>query len=314
MWITVDGGTTNTRLCLMDGDSIVAKVKKRVGARNNTVGGRNTALYDAVRDGIAELTNADVTAVILSGMIGSEAGLANIPHIAAPAGIEELTAGIRRVDFPEISPLPFLFIPGVKTFVNPTEQELDDMDIMRGEETEIVGILSLSGMKSPMTVVLPGSHMKIANIDRNGKITSFRTSITGELTRAAAENTILAQTFGDTYPRIADTEWLQRGYAYAERHSISEALFKIRVSANFRKEATKEQLYAFLMGAILYGDIQSILSDRPSGVVVAGSDPYRSAIAVLLNGKVSVTVLSDTTSESAAAVGASKIASRYKVF
>ena len=57
MIIAIDGGTTNTRLTLIDSGRVIGRVKRRAGARDGDARG-NRALAEAVRDGIAELTES----------------------------------------------------------------------------------------------------------------------------------------------------------------------------------------------------------------------------------------------------------------
>lgn len=313
MIIAVDGGTTNTRLTLVNDRRAVDRIKCRVGVRDAIRSGQGT-LIEAVRDGIGELlgrnrlTVRDIRLAAFSGMIGSENGLYAIEHITAPAGIDELRRGSVRIRLPGIVDLPFLFIPGVKTFTDPLEKPLGELDIMRGEETELMGILSSLNISEQLTVLLPGSHMKIVDIDKDGRITAFRTSLSGELIRAAAENTILSQSLGDVYPKRADEDYLRQGYEYAERRGINEALFKIRVQANFIKKADAAQLYAFLMGAILRDDVRSVLDSGAETIVVGGSDPFRSALAALIGERAGrLIVLSDELAEQASALGAGLI-------
>ena len=310
MIISIDGGTTNTRLTLIENRRIVARVKRRVGARDRISGGN--LLREAVKDGIRELLNlnkldeTEIKLVALSGMIGSENGLAAIPHITAPAGLPELRRATVKMEFPDITPLPFVFIPGVKTFAN-SESDLSAMDIMRGEETEIVGILELLQPKLPAMIILPGSHYKYVDIDSSGKIAGFHTTLTGELVRAAAENTILHTALHDVYPISLDPDCLRDGYEYARCHGIGEALFKIRVSANFIGDRTPEQLYAFLTGVLLKDDIDFLSrSDKP--VYISGSNPHRAAIYTLLQDKTpNLVQLSDHDAEFCSAIGAELI-------
>lgn len=303
MIIAIDGGTTNTRLSLVSERKVLGRIKKRVGARN----GRDE-LSAAVREGISELlrqndlSERDIHLAALSGMIGSESGLCNIPHITAPAGVDELSRAVVNKKLPDITSIPTFFIPGIKTFSDPEAEVLDALDIMRGEETELVGLLSQPCMDGKLTVLLPGSHMKIVEVE-NRRIIAFRTSISGELSRAAAENTILKQSIGDAFPKLADIEYLRRGFEYAELHGINEALFKVRVQANFIGRATGEQLYSFLLGAILRDDVRSISESR-GRVVIAGSEPFRSALGALLG---DVFLVPDETADNAAAIGAELI-------
>ena len=310
MIIAIDGGTTNTRLTLIENRRIIARVKRRVGARDSVSGGDR--LREAVKDGIRELlyTNkldeTEIQLVALSGMIGSENGLAAIPHVTSPAGLPELRRATIRMSFPDITSLPLFFIPGVKTFAN-GETDLSAMDIMRGEETEIVGILGLQSPKLPALIIMPGSHFKYVDIDSSGKIAGFRTTLSGELIRAAAENTILQSSLRGVYPASLDPDCLRDGYEYARCHGIGEALFKIRVSVNFIGDRTPEQLYAFLTGVLLKDDIDFFSkSDNP--VYIAGSNPHRDALYSLLQDKAAdLARLCDHDAEFCSAIGAELI-------
>lgn len=304
MMIAIDGGTTNTRLTLVEDGVILDRIKKKVGARSGRPG-----LISAVREGISELTGKNpgaagrVAKIVLSGMIGSESGLREIPHIVAPAGVKELENSLVTVSMPEVTGLPLVFIPGVKTFSDPGTKPLRELDIMRGEETELCGILEKTGVKRA-TVILPGSHMKIVKTDGAGRIVSFRTTISGELSRAAAENTILSRSIKGVFPSHMDPEYLRLGFDYAAERGMSEALFKTRVQGNFLG-VDPERLYAFLLGAVLKDDVMSL---RPDGdpVVIAGSEPFRSALDTLIQGE--KIIIDDETSETAAALGAWLIA------
>ena len=66
-------------------------------------------------------------------------GLVNLPHITVPAGIDELHNSMEKVVLSEISNIPFCFIRGVKTECS----NLEDADMMRGEETEVMGIFQV---------------------------------------------------------------------------------------------------------------------------------------------------------------------------
>ncbi len=315
--LAVDGGTTNTRLTLVEGTRATARLKIKVGVRDTVLTGSNRKLREAVRDGMTALldgqglTFADLSAVAASGMITSENGLFDLAHITSPAGADELARGAAAVELPDVCPLPIRFIPGVKTFSDPFAHDLSELDVMRGEEAELVGLTALCGVKPPFCAIMPGSHMKIAELDEKGRIASFRTSITGELSRAAAENTILAQSLGGVFPKTFDLACLRAGRDYAAAHGLGEALFKVRVQANFLKNASAEQLYAFLCGAVMRDDVTSIAATPSKTILIAGSDPFRSGYAALLEdaGKTPI-VVSDETAEDAAAVGAAIIISR----
>ena len=312
MILTIDGGTTNTRLYHMDGGEILASKKLSLGIRDALCSEGKKKFFHAVSDAITELT-ADtlVEAVICSGMIGSENGLHNCPHIAAPVSFHELAEAMVPVSLPHIAPYPFLFIPGVKTFSVLPESSasfsmdlLSEMDIMRGEETELAGICSKLGIHGDHTFLLPGSHMKTIRLDHDGRIAAFHTSLTGELLNAVAEHSILKASIGQAYPEIANPVQLRRGYAFAQEYGVSRALFKVRILDVAVGGITEDELFAFLLGILLYDDVSRLIREnRP--VTVGGSDPFRDAFRILLtDGGICADEIPKEVSDCASAYGA----------
>ena len=57
MIITIDGGTTNTRISLTDGKDVLYTVKKNIGAKNTAISKSNKPLLDAVAEGISEASS-----------------------------------------------------------------------------------------------------------------------------------------------------------------------------------------------------------------------------------------------------------------
>lgn len=281
--ISVDGGTTNTRLVLIRDGSVLDSERLSVGARDS-VFNNNVSCAEALAGGISglcrnnRLAEKDIEAAVVSGMICSEHGLCEVPHISAPVNVASLAAAMRPMRFENISDIPFYLVPGVKTFSGPAE--LCDMDIMRGEETELYGILRKLNVRGGVTVVLPGSHCKIISVEENGELKRFSTTLSGELIRAAAEQTILRDGIRGAYPQSVDDVKLIEGFDYAAEHGLTEALFKVRILQKFRGYSPDE-LFAVLCGAILSQDVRAI-GNHGGEVLVGGSDPFRSALVCLL--------------------------------
>ena len=106
-YITIDGGTTNTRLSLVINGQSIDRIKCSVGARDG-----KAALETAVSDGITSLlenngmSSSDITAVIASGMITSELGLVALEHTLTPAGMAELKQTMYPIVMPSICDIP----------------------------------------------------------------------------------------------------------------------------------------------------------------------------------------------------------------
>lgn len=297
-YITVDGGTTNTRLTLVKNGRAADRIKCPVGARDG-----KAALEEAIREGIDALlknngtSDSDVTAVIASGMITSELGLVALEHTLTPAGMAELKQTMYPTVMPSICNIPFVFIRGVKTGAD----RLEDADMMRGEETEIMGLFMGEGV-----YVLPGSHSKAVKVDREGRITDFSTFMTGEMIAAIAGGTILKDAVD--LGCEADCEYLERGYLYARERGINEALFKVRVLKNLFG-ASKEQTYGFFMGAVLSGEIDRLLETGADRYVICGKRQLREPTARLLacHSDAEVIAVTDEQAEQATCRGAVRI-------
>ena len=149
--ITIDGGTTNTRCILWDDSkNKLFESKREVGVRNTAIDGNNLRLKSAVKECLDELLDKanisfnEVSLLIASGMITSDVGIIEVPHLIAPADLDLIANSTVSIELPEICPLPIHFIPGIK---NNDGSEIDfsnyeAMDIMRGEEVESLAIIN----------------------------------------------------------------------------------------------------------------------------------------------------------------------------
>ena len=298
--ITLDTGTTNTRAILWDPSGArAASASAGVGVRNTAIDGNTRKLSTGVHDVLesllrqAEIGYEKVEAIFASGMITSNVGLAEIPHLTAPAGAEELAAGVQEILLPDVCPKPICFIPGIKNFNGPiTLENFEQMDIMRGEETESVALIHRYGGDTPMLLVLPGSHMKFVAVDCQRRITGCLTSISGELLNSITMATILADAVGhqfvseDSY----DPQWVRLGARTAEHCGLGRACFSGRILSLFATE-DHSKIANFVLGACLASDIRAIANSTAlartldTRVVVAGKAPLQQAMAELLREK-----------------------------
>ena len=300
-YLTIDGGTTNTRLALAEDGKIADRIKIPAGAGNTERPAMCALLHDAIETMLARhsLSLDDITAILASGMITSEKGLREIPHTAAPAGAAELHAAMQAVPFPEICAKPITFISGVKMAGNTPETA----DIMRGEETELLGLMALTGMADQSCIcVLPGSHSKIIRAE-NGRILEFSTQMTGELMAATAKNTILRDAIDITRDET-EIDWLDAGYSYARTRGINEALFKVRVLKNLLGQEEKAR-FSFFLGAILQGEIDRILETNPQNIMIGGRSGFRIPMTQLLSRYTDAAIhpISDEQADAAAPLG-----------
>ncbi len=279
LYLAVDGGTTNTRVLLTNGETCFDKRCVEIGAGSEAVVRQTLPawLHDAFVALLAEqnASFSDLTAILAAGMITSENGLYCLPHLSLPADIHALHAGMKAVHFPKIAPIPIHFLPGLRTCGNTPLTT----DMMRGEECEFYGLCEK--ILPATVVVLPGSHSKRILTDANGSIADFTTLLTGEMLAALAHHTILRDAVNFGVQTVEETA-LWEGHLAQKAMGLHETLFKVRVLKNLYG-ADVQSVYSFFLGAVLSGEICRILSMPCRQILLGGRRELREAMYSLLS-------------------------------
>lgn len=290
--LCVDTGTTNTRVWLLHGDRVVARREAPVGARDTARDGHNGRLKDGLRAALNALLSErpdDVPTprlIAAAGMLTSAQGLLEVPHVLAPAGAAEIAAAARESSLPQVSYVPFLLIPGVRTVERPgAPTRTGAADVMRGEETLCVGLLR-QGLLAPGASLLNlGSHWKLVRIDAAGRIAWSLTSISGELIQAVRGHTVLASALPDGPLEEPDPAALAEGMEEARRSGLPRALFCVRLMELDGRSSPASRL-SFLVGAFIGTDLDGLRATGALGesapVVIAGGDKVGGAWAATL--------------------------------
>jgi 2-dehydro-3-deoxygalactonokinase len=199
--------------------------------------------------------------VIAAGMVGSSAGWTDLPYSPCPVGVEELADSVASVENGIVH-----IVPGVAIFG-------DTPNMMRGEETEIVGVLELHPeLAEESLLVLPGTHSKWVRVSR-GRIVDFSTCITGELFALLRDHSILGRAARDT-THVPDRATVEAAFArgvLAARGAtagIAPLLFSARAMVLARRVEPEASL-EYLSGLLIGDEIRAGLSGgaRPSALV-----------------------------------------------
>src|SRR5262249_17262918 len=121
--------------------------------------------------------------VLMCGMVGSKLGWTEAPYIDAPADLSEVARHLHPVPFDGNARI--VIVPGVSCL------EGGVPDVMRGEECQVMAVLAERRLRDA-TLLLPGTHSKWVRVE-GGKLSSFRTYMTGELYNALTSSGTLAQ-------------------------------------------------------------------------------------------------------------------------
>lgn len=341
--IALDGGTTNTRARLVDAQgTILASASRGVGVRDTAMAGstndRSADLKQAVRRVIADVIqtvrdrrligdqSAGPDAIVAAGMLSSDVGLWTVPHVVAPAGLDDVARNVRVASIPEIGDQPIHFIPGVRTAPAEGPDGWFEADLMRGEETETfgaitalesVGRLGSTGSTSPPAFVWPGSHTKLVELDQRQRIVRSSTSIAGELTQAVWNHTLLAASLPRDWPTTIDLDAADAGSRAVEQNGLGRAAFLVRI-AGVTERLNLDERASFWIGAVLAADAgflasHPILRNHPTRQVwIGGKQPLRGLLIRFLSRhhRGEVVAIDDELAETCSPRGASRIAAR----
>jgi 2-dehydro-3-deoxygalactonokinase len=298
MIITIDAGTTNSRIYLIDAKTteVIDMVKKHVGVKNTLINGSVDVLKHELSSGIAEITSRnqysikDISYIVAAGMITSNLGLLEVPHIPSPCTITDFSSASVVEVLPEFFNIPCIFIPGMKNSIPSDQQlspskELDRLDVMRGEEVETIGLIKQLDLKGKGILILPGSHTKYVLV-KDHEVLSCLSTLSGEMLYALQKDTILSSSIGKELVEVTDQDALIQGFKASQDNGLARALYQIRLLQLFEK-MDQNQRANFLVGSVLASDIHSLehlhKDLEPDWILVGGVNPLRESFIHLLH-------------------------------
>lgn len=316
-YITIDMGTTNTRIRCIKNKTILGEIKENIGVRETAFTGNTDKLKECLKIGIAKCiaisneTKENIDVILASGMITSNLGLLEIPHLEAPVSAKMLKENIKTKQFDDIINKPINFIPGVKNRTSENSEDfLSEIDMMRGEEAEVFGALQFAETNNSVIFISPGSHTKFVYVDKDNNITKCSTTLSGELLWAITKETILANSISSDLITSIDLEFIKKGINSVKTHGFSKTCFLVRIMDVFNK-STSNQLANFLMAALAYNDILSIQGDLKKdspNILIGGKDIlkdlYKAVLEITNYDMNKVNLLSSIEVEKSSAFGA----------
>lgn len=286
LFLALDVGTTHTRAWLVSGDAVLAERRAAVGVRDTAREGSNARLRAGLVEVIRSVEHESGRSglvIVASGMIGSPLGLCDVPHVDAPAGLDDLAAALQPVEALGVVDRPIWIVPGVRTRAAGDPAELDD--VMRGEETLCLGALACGMLEPGDTLVSIGSHWKRVRIDREGRVAGSRSSLGGEIVDAVKTTTVLAAGLPDAWPERLLHDAVASGVEAFARVGLPRALFELRLH-HLAVTDTPDERLAFLAGVVIGADLGDWpASQAPGRLVLSGASPIAEAWAAVLDGR-----------------------------
>lgn len=237
-WIAVDWGTSNLRVWAMGPKGILASASSDDGMGSLDRDGFEPALLRLIEPW---LTADRCVEIVACGMVGSRQGWFEAPYRATPCtALDPASLVTAPTHDPRIA---VRLIPGLK--------QVRHADVMRGEETQIAGVLALNpGFDG--VICLPGTHSKWVHVSA-GEVVSFQTYMTGELFALLSTQSVLRHGMtGNGWDEAAFDLALSDALSRPDR--IGAKLFALRAEgliAGLSPAAARSRLSGLLIGVEL---------------------------------------------------------------
>ena len=238
--IGIDWGTSSLRAYRLGADGAIVETREAPKGILSVAAGEFPQVLEQQIAGWRERP------IVMSGMVGSRQGWVEVPYVQCPAGPKEIASHLSRV-----SPDTWI-APGV-SFVD----ESGVPDVMRGEETQILGVLDQLG--DPSLVCLPGTHSKWVQV-REGKIAAIRTYFTGELFAVLRAHSLLGRMMAEG---AADEQAFAEGIdRSADEGGLLHHLFGVRTRGLFGELAPAASA-SYLSGLLIGHELRSMSAEKP---------------------------------------------------
>ena len=244
-YVAVDWGTSSFRLWLIGHDGGV--ISERRSGEGMTAAA-SVGFAAVLANHLEALSAPADLPVIVCGMAGARQGWVEAGYIDVPAALSTIPFAAARVPG---AAADIRILPGL------AQRDSAHPDVMRGEETQILGALADLSDGSSL-VCLPGTHSKWAQVT-DGKVTRFSTFMTGELFDAVTKHTVLSHS-------VANAEAVD-GSGGPFRKAITDVIRN--------PSAATSLLFAARSGMLLHGlsptEAKAVISGTLIGLEIAGA-------------------------------------------
>jgi 2-dehydro-3-deoxygalactonokinase len=301
LFLSCDWGTTSFRLRLVSlaERRVVGQLTEPAGvkainaqipeAERGSCAARAQAFAEFLRAKVEQLCGdqaipAAGLPIVISGMASSTVGWQEVPYATTPFPLDGSTLryAVLRLETAK-GALPVYLLSGLST----------NADIMRGEESEVLGLLALPEAREfadESIVLLPGTHSKHVFL-QHGAIVDFRTHMTGELLEVLATHSLLKVSVQWPLPSMrpvldtgtsAERAAFLAGVEMARERGLAAGLFRVRARSVLDRVPVAENGW-FLSGLLIGAELLDLVApamDIP--LVLAATEPHRTAYELAL--------------------------------
>ena len=253
--VAVDWGTSSLRAALLDNEGRPLQERSLPRGVLAVAPGEFPAVFEAA---CGDWMRSGARLALISGMAGSKQGWIEAPYCPCPAGFADVAAQLAWIQAGRVAVVPGLCC-----------EQQGVPDVMRGEETQVFGALSLLGRRDGL-LVLPGTHSKWVEVAA-GRIRAFATFMTGEFFALLRQHSILARTLPPGDGEL-DEAAFTRGIEQAiHSGNLLHAAFSARTLSLFDR-LPAAAMPSYLSGLVIGEELRSQQLALGEPVVVIGSE------------------------------------------
>ncbi len=268
-WIAVDWGTSTFRAYLVQNNEVSDTIETKDGMKFV-----KSHLFEQTLLTLIDrwLDNDKITEILASGMVGSKQGWEEAPYQKTPCNLKSLNYITPSLKDNRIS---------LKIFSGVCQ--INQPDVMRGEETQIAGFLN-ENPNFNGSICLPGTHSKWVEI-KNNNIVKFKTFMTGELFEIISKNSVLIHSV--KAEKIDKMELLKSVDEILQKPELfSNALFQLRADDLINSKGPtiyKSRLSGYLLAIELLGSMEFW---KNNDIILIGNQDLIEMYQFILNKKV----------------------------
>lgn len=278
--ISADWGTSAFRLYLFQvtTQKVIASIYSDQGVRSihelcdsDVSPEKEVVFKEVLADHLAQLARAakkdlDGLPVIISGMVGSSIGWQDLPYARLPVRTDGSDLVTKMMSVTEGFNHQVILVSGVSK---------GSEDIMRGEETQLVGLVNQLGTQD-CWFVFPGTHSKHVLVE-NGQITDFNTFMTGEMYQLMTEHSILKSSL--KYMDDFDEQAFVNGVRQGSKQRLLPSLFTLRA----QQVTSGDLVPSDRLSGLLIGNELAVFRNQKRPVYVCASKAIGNRYRIALN-------------------------------
>ena len=267
-FLSCDWGTTSFRLRWIFQGTVVQEYSDCAGckgiftATSDDPTARTDAFERQVRKALSTFRDLpSEIPLVISGMASSTIGWRELPYAPLPLYLDGTNLHVESLVWRQ---------PIVVSRTYLISGAACENEMMRGEETEAIGLLTSIASPTDGLLILPGTHSKQLSIS-SGQITRIQTFMTGELYELLTTYSVLRASVNICSAQDYDS--FCEGIDCVLEHSLSSALFQTRTRQVLKRKSSESNA-SFLSGVLIGSELHHLKSlDKP--ILIAGVDSVR---------------------------------------